>query len=63
MIEMDKRSGFVDCFTHAGGQQTRSRELKRNLIAVLISHSTKLGLTRMADACGISYDVLAWTSE
>jgi TnpA family transposase len=30
---------------------------------VLISHSTNLGLTRMADACGISYDVLAWTAE
>jgi TnpA family transposase len=37
--------------------------LKRNLIAVLLSHSTNLGLTRMADACGISYDILAWTSE
>jgi hypothetical protein len=30
---------------------------------VLISHFTNLGLTRMADACGIAYDVLAWTSE
>ena len=30
---------------------------------MLISHSTNLGLTRMADACGISYDVLAWTAE
>jgi TnpA family transposase len=63
LIEIDKRTGFLDCFTHAGGKQTRSPELKRNLIAVLISHSTNLGLTRMADACGISYDVLAWTAE
>jgi hypothetical protein len=63
LIEMDKRTGFLDCFTHAGGKQARSPELKRNLIAVLLSHSTNLGLTRMADACGISYDVLAWTSE
>jgi hypothetical protein len=39
----------------------RSPELKRNLIAVLLAHSTNLGLTRMAEACGISYDVLAWT--
>ena len=37
--------------------------MKRNLIAVLISHATNLGLTRMADACGIPYDILAWTSE
>ncbi len=38
-------------------------ELKRNLIAVLLAHSTNLGLTRMADACGIAYDILAWTAE
>ncbi|MGW4641625.1 Tn3 family transposase [Sphaerisporangium sp. NPDC004334] len=63
LIELDKRTGYLDCFTHAGGKQARSPELRRNLIAVLISHSTNLGLTRMADACGISYDVLAWTSE
>lgn len=30
---------------------------------MLIAHATNLGLTRMADACGISYDVLAWTAE
>jgi TnpA family transposase len=63
LIEMDKRTGFLECFTHAGGKQSRSPELKRNLIAVLISHSTNLGLTRMADACAISYDILAWTAE
>ncbi|WP_329430295.1 Tn3 family transposase [Streptosporangium sp. NBC_01495] len=63
LIELDKRTGYLDCFTHASGKQARSPELKRNLIAVLLAHSTNLGLTRMADACGISYDVLAWTSE
>ena len=63
LIELDGRIGLLDCFTHAGGKQTRTPELKRNLIAVLISHATNLGLTRMADACGISYDILAWTSE
>ncbi|WP_458788587.1 Tn3 family transposase [Pseudonocardia nantongensis] len=63
LIELDRRTGFLDCFTHAGGKQTRTRELKRNLIAVLLSHCTNLGLARMADACGISYDILAWTSE
>ncbi len=63
LIEMDQRTGFLYCFTHASGKQTRSPELKRNLIAVLLAHCTNLGLTRMADACGISYDVLAWTSE
>jgi TnpA family transposase len=63
LIELDKRTGFLDCFTHAGGKQARSHELKRNLIAVILAQSTNLGLTRMADACGISYDVLSWTAE
>nr|WP_280491807.1 transposase [Nocardia asiatica] len=63
LIELDKRTGYLDCFTHAGGQATRTPELKRNLIAVLLAHSTNLGLTRMAEACGISYDILSWTDE
>ncbi|MGW3542650.1 Tn3 family transposase [Nocardia niigatensis] len=63
LIELDKRTGYLDCFTHASGKQTRSAELKRNLIAVLLAFSTNLGLTRMAEASGISYDILAWTSE
>ncbi len=62
LIELDKRTGYLDCFTHAGGKQARSPELKRNLIAVLLAYSTNLGLTRMAEASGISYDILAWTS-
>jgi hypothetical protein len=37
--------------------------LKRNLLAVLISEATNLGLVRMAEASGIPYDVLAWTTE
>lgn len=61
LIELDRRTGYLDCFTHAGGQATRTPELKRNLIAVLLAHSTNLGLTRMAEACGISYDILSWT--
>ncbi|MFF7945155.1 Tn3 family transposase [Nocardia gamkensis] len=63
LIELDNRTGYLDCFTHAGGQQARSPELKRNLIAVLLAYSTNLGLTNMAAASGISYDILAWTAE
>jgi TnpA family transposase len=63
LVELDRRTGFLDCFTHAGGKQTRSPELKRNLLAVLIAHATNLGLVRMAEACGIAYDSLAWTAE
>ncbi|MGF6884275.1 TnpA family transposase [Nocardia sp. GAS34] len=63
LIELDKRTHYLNCFTHRGGQGTRSPELKRNLIAVLLAHSTNLGLTRMAEACGITYDILSWTNE
>jgi len=63
LIELDRRTGFLDSFTHAGGAKPRSPELKRNLIAVLIAQATNLGLARTADACGIAYDTLAWTQE
>jgi TnpA family transposase len=63
LIELDRRTGFLECFTHAGGKQARTPELKRNLLAVLIANATNLGLVRMAEACGISYDILAWTAE
>jgi TnpA family transposase len=63
LVEMDRHTGFLDCFTHAGGKQSRSPQLKRNLIAYLIGLSTNLGLHGMAASCGIPYDVLAWTAE
>lgn len=63
LIELDRRTGFLDCFTHAGNATPRSRELKRNLLAVIISQATNLGLSRMADASGIAYDSLVWTAE
>ncbi len=56
LIEMDKRTGFLDCFTWASGKHARSPELRRDLIAVLITLSTNLGLTKVTGACGIAYD-------
>ncbi|MDQ2709683.1 MAG: transposase [Actinomycetota bacterium] len=39
---MDVRTGFLDCFTHAGGRrQAKSVEVKRNILSVLIAMSTK----------------------
>jgi TnpA family transposase len=64
LIELDGRTGFLSCFTHAGRRKlTQSPELRRNILAVLIAMATNLGLARMSEACGISYDVLAWTME
>ena len=63
LVEVDARTGFLDSLSHAGGKVTRSGELKRNLIYVLIAEATNMGLTAMAEACGVPYDVLAWTNE
>ncbi|PZS32925.1 MAG: Tn3 family transposase [Pseudonocardiales bacterium] len=64
LIELDHRTGFLACFIHAGGhKQAQSVELKRNILAVLIADATNLGLTKMAEACGVPYGVLAWTQE
>ncbi len=64
LIELDARTGFLVCFTHAGGRKsTQSVETKRNILAVLIAGATNLGLTRMSEACGVSYDTLAWTQQ
>ena len=64
LIELDRRTGFLDCFVHAGGRkQARSAELKRSILAVLIAMATNLGVARMSEACGVPYDVLAWTAE
>ena len=44
LIELDARTGFTDCFTHAGGRkQARSADLTRNILAVLIGMATNLG--------------------
>jgi len=63
LIEVDARTGFLDHLVHAAGKVTRSAELKRNLLYVIIVEATNMGLTAMAESCGVPYDVLAWTAE
>lgn len=63
LVEMDAKTGILDALTHASGKVTRSPELKRNLIYVLLSEATNMGLEAMADSCGVSYETLAWTYE
>lgn len=57
------RLGYLACFTHAGCDQAERPQVKRNSLAALLAHSINLGLTRMAESSGISYDILAWTGE
>lgn len=59
LVEIDAKTNFLDALTHAGGKVARSPELKRNLIYVLLAEATNMGLERMADSCGVSYDTLA----
>jgi len=63
LVEVDARTGFLDHLVHAGGKVTRPAELKRNLIYVLVAEATNMGLTVMAESCGVPYEVLAWTAE
>jgi hypothetical protein len=63
LVEVDARTGMLDAFTHAAGKVTRAPELKRNLIYILIAEATNMGLSAMAESCGVPYDVLAWTAE
>ncbi|MEU7633783.1 hypothetical protein AB0C34_28035 [Nocardia sp. NPDC049220] len=39
LIELDKRTGLPDCFTHATGKRAGSPALKRTMIAVLLASS------------------------
>jgi len=63
LVEVDAHTGFLDHMIHAGGKVNRPPELKRNLIYVIIAEATNMGLTAMAESCGVPYDVLAWTAE
>ncbi|GIJ28257.1 DDE transposase [Micromonospora qiuiae] len=63
LVEVDARTGFTDHLVHAGGKVNRPAELKRNLMYVIIAEATNMGLSAMAESCGVPYDVLAWTAE
>jgi hypothetical protein len=63
LLEVDARTGFLDHLVHAGGKVNRPAELKRNLIYVVVAEATNMGLTAMAESCGVPYAVLAWTAQ
>jgi len=63
LVEVDARTGFTDHLIHAGGKVNRPAELKRNLLYVIIAEATNMGLSAMAEFCGVPYDALAWTAE
>jgi hypothetical protein len=63
LVEIDARTGFTDRLTHAGGKASRPKDLRRNLLYVIIAEAANMGLSAMAESCGVSCDTLAWTAE
>lgn len=59
LVELDARTGFTGHLVHAGGKVSRPPDLRRNLLYVIIAEATNMGLSAMAESCGVSYDVLA----
>ena len=59
LLEVDRRTGFCDAFTHlSNGRTTPDR---RVLLTAILADATNLGATRMADACAlVTRHQLAW---
>lgn len=60
LIEVDHWTGFIGNLEHAGGSQSRSKEINPNLYACILAQACNFGLKKMAYASDLSYDSLAW---
>ena len=60
LIEVDRWTGFSQCFEHAAGSEPRSKDLQRRLYAALLGQGCNIGLTRMARIADAAYYQLAW---
>jgi TnpA family transposase len=60
LIEVDRWTGFSQCFEHAAGSEPRSKGLQRRLYAALLGQGCNIGLTRMARIADAAYHQLAW---
>jgi TnpA family transposase len=63
LIEVDRWTGFSQCFEHAAGSEPRTPHLQRHLYAAILAQGCNLGLTRMAQSADLSYDRLAWCTN
>jgi hypothetical protein len=63
LIEVDRWTGFSDHLTHASGKTTRDNALRQQLYAAILAQACNFGITAMAEACGLTYDTLAWTNQ
>ena len=62
LVEVDRLTGFSRFFTHAGGSEPRSPDLRVHLYASILAQATNIGPVRMAELSDLSYRKLAWAS-
>lgn len=62
LVEVDGWTRFCRRFTHAGGGESRSPDLRLHLYASILAQATNLGPVRMSELAGLSYGKLAWCS-
>ncbi len=59
LMEVDKETGFTQCFTPSPGYHTKPKLFYKTLIAAIIALSTNLGVVSMANSTdGITVDML-----
>jgi TnpA family transposase len=63
LIEVDGWCGWSRHLTHAGGANSRGRDLAVALYAAVLAQACNLGLTRMAEVSDLTYRQLAWATE
>jgi len=63
LIEVDRLTGFSRFFTHAGGSEPRTPDLRVHLYASILAQATNIGPVRMAELSDLSYRKLAWASR
>ncbi|HJP80212.1 MAG TPA: Tn3 family transposase [Pseudonocardiaceae bacterium] len=63
LIEVDRWTGFSDRLVHASGKTARDNRLRQQLYAAILAQACNFGTTAMAEACGLTYDILAWTGQ
>ena len=62
LVEADGWTRFSRLFTHAGGAEPRTPDLRVHLYAAILSQATNIGPVRMAELSDLSYRKLAWAS-
>lgn len=60
LVEVDRWTGFRQCFEQAAGSEPRSKDRQRRLYAALLGQGCNIGLTRMARIAETPYHQLAW---